>query len=394
MRSVDLIAIAVLVAAAQGLFLTLYIFQKYRKLFANRFLGGLVLCCSLVLLHLFLQDTGIYDFNPRLLYLFIGLPFIVGPLHFFYAKSLINPEWRPGYRSAIHLLPLLIFEFLMMPQIFSSSESLQKSFLMLETSGLTPAYILFNWIIIIQGIGYTVMTLVMIRKYALNLQDVMSNTEKVRLDWLKNVSFFALIAWTVFMSESTLFYFGINFSNYFKLSSFLIATFVYTLGYVGVIKSDLYLNPTFSGIPADRFQKKNIPEGSGRVLLPKYEKSGLSEEKTGEYLKKLLQLMEHEKPYQQSDLTLLQLAEMVSIKPHNLSEIINTRLHENFFEFVNRYRVENVKEELKNPDRRHLKILSIAYDAGFNSKSSFNTIFKKFEGMTPSEYKKHHDNNV
>ena len=97
--------------------------------------------------------------------------------------------------------------------------------------------------------------------------------------------------------------------------------------------------------------------------------------------------MEEKKPYTDSNLSLHQLAEMLDMTPHNLSEVINTGLNQNFFDFVNQYRVENVKRDVTDEQKGHLKLLSIALDAGFNSKSSFNAIFKKHTGMTPSEYR-------
>jgi AraC-like DNA-binding protein len=79
---------------------------------------------------------------------------------------------------------------------------------------------------------------------------------------------------------------------------------------------------------------------------------------------------------------------MISVTPHNLSEILNNRLRQNFFDFTNHQRVEEVKKELTNPAGTHLKILSITRDAGFNSKSAFNTIFKKVKKIIPSQYRR------
>ena len=119
----------------------------------------------------------------------------------------------------------------------------------------------------------------------------------------------------------------------------------------------------------------------------KYEKSGLSTERADEIQANLLELMEKKKPYRNSELTLNELAAMISVTPHNLSEVINTRLRKNFFDFVNEHRLEDVIENLKNPGKSHIKVLSIAFDAGFNSKSTFNTIFKKQMGKTPSQFR-------
>jgi YesN/AraC family two-component response regulator len=98
--------------------------------------------------------------------------------------------------------------------------------------------------------------------------------------------------------------------------------------------------------------------------------------------------MEQDKLYRQSDLTLSQLAGSLHITPHNLSEVINTQLGRAFNDLVNEYRIREVKNDLSDPSKKQLKILAIAFDAGFNSKASFNTIFKQLTHTTPSEFRK------
>jgi AraC-like DNA-binding protein len=102
----------------------------------------------------------------------------------------------------------------------------------------------------------------------------------------------------------------------------------------------------------------------------------------------LHELMNAQKPYLDSELNLIKLAELVNMTPHQLSYIINTGFNANFFQFINTYRVEKAKELLLNEEMNKLSILGIAYESGFNSKTSFNTTFKKITGQTPSEYKK------
>jgi AraC-like DNA-binding protein len=127
--------------------------------------------------------------------------------------------------------------------------------------------------------------------------------------------------------------------------------------------------------------ERRSDEGTG------YEKSGLTEAQAEAYEKQLLRLMDEEKPYRNSYLTLQELADELSISAHNLSQVINTRLGKNFYDFVNEYRVEEVKRRLLDPKYRNLKILAIGLDAGFNTKSTFNAFFKKHTGVTPSRYR-------
>jgi AraC-like DNA-binding protein len=184
---------------------------------------------------------------------------------------------------------------------------------------------------------------------------------------------------------------GIKFSHLFSLTSFLAAIFIFIMGYMGLLNSEIFAEPkiakSISQLQELSYRKKIDNLMNIETKEKKYEKSGLSDKKAKIYLEKLLKLMDEEKPYIDSNLTLISLAEKLSISPHNFSEVINTQLNKNFFDFINQYRVEEAKKLLTDPHKQHLKILAIAYDAGFNSKTSFNTIFKKFTKLTPSEYR-------
>jgi AraC-like DNA-binding protein len=97
--------------------------------------------------------------------------------------------------------------------------------------------------------------------------------------------------------------------------------------------------------------------------------------------------MEREQPFTDGELTIQKLAEMLSIPAPHLSQTINERLGKSFPDFINSYRVDQAKKKLLDPSLKHLSILGIAEEVGFNSKSSFNSVFKKHTGMTPSEFR-------
>ncbi|MEE9117113.1 MAG: helix-turn-helix domain-containing protein, partial [Calditrichia bacterium] len=159
----------------------------------------------------------------------------------------------------------------------------------------------------------------------------------------------------------------------------------------GFLKSEIFEQPetaqSIEQIPTMSYHYRLEKNTDDATTGGKYEKSGLTREKAEEYLQNLKTIMEEKKPYTDSNLSLHQLSEMLEMTPHNLSEVINTGLNQNFFDYVNYFRVEKVKKDLSDDQKRYFKLLSIALDAGFNSKSSFNVIFKKQTGMTPSEYR-------
>ena len=106
-------------------------------------------------------------------------------------------------------------------------------------------------------------------------------------------------------------------------------------------------------------------------------------------LNKLLQIMQEEKPYLDSNLKIQHLAEKAGVSSHHLSQIINENLNQNYADFVNSYRINEAKRLLLSPEYEQEKILSIAFDAGFQNKATFNVSFKKYTGMSPTEFKKY-----
>lgn len=120
--------------------------------------------------------------------------------------------------------------------------------------------------------------------------------------------------------------------------------------------------------------------------------SNLTQEEADYELARFLNLMQKQKLYTKAGLDIKQTADELNISPRNLSEIINRELKQRFSNLINQYRVEEAKERICKMDKKELNLLSIAFDVGFNSKSSFNAIFKKYTGLTPSEfYKKYRE---
>ena len=102
---------------------------------------------------------------------------------------------------------------------------------------------------------------------------------------------------------------------------------------------------------------------------------------------KVGQFMKTNRPYLDSDLTLPKLAEDLNVSTHHLSQVINEMHDKNFFNFINKYRVEEVKRKIQDPKYQNYSLLGIAYESGFNSKSAFNRVFKNITGTTPSKYR-------
>lgn len=382
---ITFVDIIILIAAAQGFLLTTLIFQKYGGLYANRFLGLLMLIYSLILINLLLTDIGFSERLPQLFLLPAGLTMLIGPLNFLYAKYLIHPANRFRKIECFHFLPFSFYLISIFPTFFKSNEILMMELQHSQFHGFPVWFVIFNWVIIILILSYLLAILYQLRRLSKQLKDLFSSTDNMKLDWLRYICYMGISAWAIFFIENILLLAGIRPYFNFILSSFLAAVYVYSMGYFGLLKSEFFLEPaiskSFHQIHEDQHQSPAVKSSS------KYEKSGLTTEKALEILRNLIRLMETENPYRKSELTLNQLADMLNISPHHLSEVINSQLNLNFFDFINQYRVDEVKKDLVNSEKANLTLLAIAFDAGFNSKSSFNSIFKRFTNQTPSEYR-------
>ncbi len=124
------------------------------------------------------------------------------------------------------------------------------------------------------------------------------------------------------------------------------------------------------------------------LIQQKKPKELFSPEAALAYQKRLVQLMEEKRPYLNDQLKLPELAEMIDLSPHQLSYLLNRYMHSNFSHFTNGYRVAAAKKMLLNPEKKHLKIIAIGYETGFNSQTAFYRTFKKYTGKTPAAYRK------
>jgi AraC-like DNA-binding protein len=373
--------IALIVAASQSLLLTILIFQKHRTLFANRFLAALMLCFTSISVHLLMQDAGVYVKFP-FAFLIVGIPLTASPLQFLYTKYLLRGSTRFFTGDWLHFSLFVLFECaLVFSYLFGFIDF--ESAIATEPATAPLFLRLFNLLLIIQGLIYAVWGLRLISRFNARMKDVLSSVEKIQMNWLRNTTLAMLSAWILFLVEDTLMTWGINLSN-FVLVSVVFAVYVYAMGFVGLMKSEIFASPD---VEKTMRQITEIDEADDNASL-KYEKSGLTEEAAKRIASQLLEIMDRQMPYTDPSLTLSHLAEMIDVTPHNLSEVINSQLKKNFYDFINGYRIEQVKRDLVDPVKQHLKILTIAFDAGFNSKATFNTLFKEQTGVTPSEFRK------
>ncbi|ASK29601.1 quinolinate synthetase [Chryseobacterium sp. T16E-39] len=234
----------------------------------------------------------------------------------------------------------------------------------------------FIGLILFQALFYTGLSYFTIRKHQKRIQQFSANTEGINLNWLEYIILILFIINIIYVIYN-LFYDPTSLNAFINIAFLLV---IYFVAYYSLKQKEIY---PVEEKKLDEFisiNEENESEEIKRKLIPDEELLRIKGD--------LEKLMEQEKPYLDSELNLIKLSEQLSVSTHHLSYVINTGFQKNFFQFVNEYRIEYAKKLLKDNTANKLSILGIAYESGFNSKTSFNTTFKKFTDQTPSEFKK------
>jgi AraC-like DNA-binding protein len=206
--------------------------------------------------------------------------------------------------------------------------------------------------------------------------------------WVINGYLFLIIALLA------LFYFVIKYPEQFDLliviNMAIITPHLYLITLKGLTQPTLWQVKAIGqkeNIEKEILRVEEIELNKSNADRVKSQKTALANDKIGEMASQILQVMERDKLYMEAELTLQDLANRLQCPSHQVSLAINEGLNKNFYDVINGYRVEEAKRLLIDPKNQNFTILSVAFDAGFNSKTTFNTVFKKFTGLTPSEYR-------
>ena len=372
-------AIVILLGAAQGLFLSVYLFSKSENRDANKWLAFLLTAISLHLIEYAADITGITLQYPVLLAITYPLLFCMGPLYYIYCRYLLDKSYKTTFTTILHFLPSLIVLLMMMP-FYSMSANQKISFIQnLESNGnlvIPTEQLVFMATHVIQTVIYVYAAYKFIVKKEDELKEVTSDVLVVKkINWLNTFSlYFAIYLALYFVLGVTL-----AFINSYQIQIDYVMLLITSLSLYAIGYSAIQSPEIFKSFPDLEFQSLEL----NIQAPPPGLKNG---NRFPELKQKLLQFMETNKPYLKSDLKISELADSLSVPYYQLSQLINDEFLVNFYDFINKYRVEEAKKLLIK-DTHNFKILAIAYEVGFNSKATFNRVFKKFTDLTPSEFK-------
>ncbi len=373
--------VLILLGAFQAIFFIILVLSKKKKSISDKILVLWLLLFAVHLSFVYYSFQSGHIFYIEYGYIPSGVLVAYYSLMYVYTESLTSEGNVFKVKWLLHLIPTAITYVSIFP--LAQLPYKEKENLVTHPTSNPYLYLVFGLVMLFVTI-YLIATLRLLRKHKVSIRKMFSYEENINLNWLKILSFLLVLLWIVISSLIVYAYSipvmtpeGHMILDMQGHSAFVI--FVFLLGFFGIRQQVIYSIP---------LEKKEVQktEPDSNSASKQYEKSGLKKKDSVVYLKRLLQYMEEEKPYLNGKLLLKEVAEEINISTNHLSQVINENLEKNFFDFVNGYRVDLVKQKIKNSANKKFTILYLAYECGFNSKSSFNSIFKKHEGLTPTEF--------
>lgn len=305
------------------------------------------------------------------------------PFLFVYTNSLTDRNFKLNLKNLWHFGFVVIYILSFIPLLLLGKEKHIE--LVYEKQDLTYQVFLPMITLLFCQVYFLIRTTIVLVKHQYSIKHEFSYEKAVDLAWIKRIVFgFASIIVLSFIAYAMV---SANIISIYTMDYSIIAAnmiLFFYIAYSGYNQQEIF-KPEKPDISRFEVNKSKLVSKMG--TLPMTPEKTNSDPDLNPIIDDLLELMEKEKLYLNPELTIGELANQLNIHSHQLSKLINENLHKNFFEFVNEFRIQEFKRLVANPQHKHISILGLAMDAGFNSKASFNRIFKNSTGLTPSEFR-------
>jgi AraC-like DNA-binding protein len=297
------------------------------------------------------------------------LEFLQMPVFYLYILSVCYSDFVLKPKHLFHLIPYVIVNIVLYPRFYSLSVS--ELLKIWEDYNYIWEIRYFHTSIHLQFIIYIILVFLVLKKYKKIYLQNFSNSASKTYKWLFQFALaLTLLRGIVFIQSILKYVNETNYLPYMQIIRNLAGLFVICWYVLKALKHpDLF----------------NTVNSKTQVIVEDFPTSTT---KNTDKIDKLNSFMESKKPYLNPSLSIGNLAQEIKINSRELSILINQNLNKHFFDFVNEYRIEDAKNILNKPSKKELTVLEILYEVGFNSKSSFNTAFKKHTGTTPTQYRK------
>lgn len=360
-------------------FAVLLVATNRRGIKSTYFLAAFLLAHACIPLHEMALWGAEFKFTVREswpeLYFIGGFAYYLdGVLLYLCVKSLLFRDFHLKPRDALHLLPFFLFGVFMWVGFYHLPQPLRLHAINSESFVYGAPYVGMEFFCKCLRVGYALACLRLIVGYKYRLQRTHSNIEKVDTNWVTTlvVGFLVVMTMEVVLAVAKI----VSLNKNYDLSVF---SYIGLTGYYTVFVLVNLL--VFTGIryfaSFERVRQRETPKKplDDHFLNP-------------DVARDIDERMQRDKPFLQPDITLEHLAEALDVPSRDLSMVINRHFGINFYEFINRYRISEAQRLLRSETAQSKTITDIYLAVGFNSKSVFNTFFKKIVGVTPSQYRK------
>jgi len=310
--------------------------------------------------------------------------FLKWPFLFLFVLTILFSNFRLRLRHFLHLVPLVLNTLILLPRFYLVDYNGKILLFKDHTHSFEGSFtIIFSHV---QLAFYIISIFFLLARYKKILLENYSISDRANYSWLLQMNGFltGLFIVSIVQNFYKYEYYGAKITEYRLLMSLAQLAFTCWL----VLKA-MYAPKIFSGVDSN-LQLVSTYAGNSMSNDNGSELKGEASEKSIQQIAVLKEYMIKNEPYMNPGLTIKDLAKQIGMDVRETSLLINHTLNQNFYDFINRYRIDKAMDILKNPGYKKLTILEILYQVGFNSKSSFNTSFKKQTGLTPTDYRKKH----
>ena len=300
------------------------------------------------------------------------------PLFYLSVLAVCYSDYRLKWKHALHSIPFLLVNLVFIPRIYLSNYIERDTFVTILNQ--MPEIYLIQILIEFQYVFYIVSVFIILKKYKEIYLENYADSSTATYKWLFQITCVFLIAHSIVALKNVLRYSG--FREIFLWTNVLVGAIALLITCWFIMKA-LNHPELFRGINSKlQLTKDILPE-----VEEKTESKNVQDDAISSQISKLKQYMAEEEPFLDPSLTIQELANQIDIPVRDLSVLINHHMDHHFFDFVNEHRIQKAMGILKDQSRSQLTVLEILYKVGFNSKSSFNTSFKKHTNLTPTAYR-------
>jgi len=351
----------------------------------NLFLSLHILSISILML----AGVTQYLLNWQTIIFHLSFQFLIGPFLYLYVRSFKEIiTWRKAWPHFV------LFAIIFITAVQSYLAWVKQY----PLTGSTPREVLldpYTYIRVairnVQTIIYFIVARKELKDYQRSIRHIYSETSSINLDWVKSLlAGFLLIIISLMVVSVLIFLYPEKFNLMVLIVTMILTPYIYVVTIKGMGQHTLW---QIQGDKNKEAVEKEIVEAQQIESMNRENKEkpslvkGLPETKVSEIANRIISLMESEKLYEEPELTLQMLSDKLGVQSYQASQVINEGLKRNFYELVNGYRVDAAKRLLLDPKNDNYTILSVGFEAGFNSKTTFHSVFKKFTGLTPTEYR-------